>query len=190
MGHQYFRQLVFWQAVHPPDIDRNAFDALQQLRPCLLIIGADGQLHRRLVRNNVVLEAAVEGADCDHAGLERRDFTADDRLQGDDDFRAHQDRILAAMGRSAMRANAVDNDVDAVGRAAFNAFADRQLSGRRVRRNVKGHGIIRLGKTRIEAVIHHQLRTANAFLGRLCNQHERAGPLVFSRCHLVGGADQ
>ena len=124
MRHQNFRQFVVRKAVHPADIGRDTLDPFEQFCPRFLVIRADGQLHHRLVGNDIMLEAAVKGTNGYHGWLERCDFPADNRLQRHDDFRAHHDRILAAMRRCAMRANSVDNDINAVGRAASNAFVD------------------------------------------------------------------
>jgi hypothetical protein len=74
----------------------------------------------------------VESADGDHAGPQRLALAADDALDGLDDLRADIDRVLAGMRGGAMRADAVDGDVDAVGRAVLDALGRAHLAGREI----------------------------------------------------------
>ena len=60
----------------------------------------------------------------------------------------------------------------------------------RRRPDVEAERVVGLGKARVEPVGEHVARAADAFLGRLADQHERAGPRRLARGELPRGADE
>src|SRR5439155_14204692 len=58
--------------------------------------GSNGELQMGLIGNDVVFGAGVEKADSDNSGNLRVHFTADDSLQGHNDFRSDEDRIFGS----------------------------------------------------------------------------------------------
>ncbi len=82
------------------------------------------------VRDDVVLRAGVERADRDHTGIERADLARHDRLQGDDDARADDDRIDRRLRISAVSPLSEDLDVDRIGAGQRRARGVADLPGR------------------------------------------------------------
>ena len=82
------------------------------------------------------LSPAIERADSDDAGLKRRNLAADQSLQRHALARAaHDDRVLAVMRGSAVRADSVDDDVDAVRRRISWPWRSDRLAGRACRQS-------------------------------------------------------
>uniref|UniRef100_A0A0N4ZAF6 NAD-specific glutamate dehydrogenase n=1 Tax=Parastrongyloides trichosuri TaxID=131310 RepID=A0A0N4ZAF6_PARTI len=184
------RQLVLGHAEGQGRVAADAVDAVQQLRPHLGAVGADRQLHVHPVGDDVVLDAAVDGADGDHGPLKRIGLAAAQGLQRHHDLRRHQNGIHAQMRRGAVGADAVDGDVHAVRTGRGDAQGRLDLAGRRVGRDVEGQGVVRLGEAGIEAVVDHGPGAEDALLGWLGDQNQGAGPVALARRHLTRRADQ
>src|SRR5690606_34678951 len=110
--------------------------------PHLVVVRTYGQLQVDAVADDVVLHAAVDGADGDHRPLQRADLAADDALQGDDDVAGHQHRVDAQMRIGAVRADAVHGDVDAVGAGGDHGQGDLDAAGLDAGRDVEGQGVV------------------------------------------------
>uniref|UniRef100_A0A0N4ZAR3 NAD-specific glutamate dehydrogenase n=1 Tax=Parastrongyloides trichosuri TaxID=131310 RepID=A0A0N4ZAR3_PARTI len=184
------RQLVFGHAQGAGGVRRDAVDAVQQLGANLGAVRADGQLHVDAVGDDVVFDAALDGADRDHGALQRAGLAAAQGLQRDHDVRGHQDRIDPQVRRGAVGGDAVDGDVHAVRTGGGDAKRHADPARRRVGRDVEGQGVVRLGEARIEAVLHHGAGAEDAFLGRLGDQDQGARPVGLARLHLARRADQ
>ena len=104
-------------------------DGRQQALPHGLRERADRELQLHLVGDDVVLRAAVDRADRDHRGVERRVLARDDRLQRQHHARGDHHGIDRGLGPRAVAAAAEDRDVDAVG-----VGQDRTRRGSRPRR--------------------------------------------------------
>ena len=62
VGDDHLRPFVLGHAVHPADIGGDALDAGDQLVAHRAVVGTDGELQMRLVRDDVVLEAGLTAA--------------------------------------------------------------------------------------------------------------------------------
>ena len=54
---------------------------------------------------------------------------------------------------------------------------------------VQGEGVVRLREPLVQPVVEHHPRPGDDLLGRLGDEHHRAGPLVLHRRQHAGGAD-
>jgi hypothetical protein len=142
------------------------------------------------IADDVVLGAAVNRADRHDAGFERIDRAAHERLQRHYDLRRDQHGVDSAMRIRAVRADAVDDDVDAIRARHRDRLRHHDRAGRGRRPNVEAEREVRLREARVEAVCKHVPRAADALFGRLADQHDRAGPRVLARGELLRGADE
>jgi hypothetical protein len=107
----------------------DALDALQQFFARGVRKRADSQLHVHFVGNDIVLEAAIERANCHNACVIGRDFARDQRLQRRDDAGGRYNGVLRVLRIGAMPADAGHLDVDAVDIRHDIAGTDAKLSG-------------------------------------------------------------
>ena len=100
------------------------------------------------------------------------------------------DRVLGAVRRGAVAADAGDDDVDLVGAGVAAAGLDRGGAGRVQRRDVRGDEDVGRRRLVVQAALDHRPGPFDQLLGGLGDQDERAGPVAFQLCHDLGDADQ
>jgi hypothetical protein len=108
----------------------------------------------------------VDLGDREHRGLQRIDVAADDGLQRLRQRGCDNDGILGAFRHRAMRAIAVDHDVEEVGAGHRGAGQDGDLAMVEVRRVVQPIDLV-AGEFFEQAILEHGARAAKAFFGRL-----------------------
>ncbi len=100
------------------------------------------------------------------AGFERIDVAADDGLQRLAERHRDHDGVLGALRHRAMRAIAVDGDVEEVGAGHRRARQDRDLAVVEVGRVVQAVELV-AGELLEQALLDHGAGAAEAFFGRL-----------------------
>ena len=100
-----------------------------------------------------MLGSGMKCANRNHPGFQRAFFAADDGLQADHNFRCNVNRVAAQMRRGAMRANAVNLYVDAIGRGVLDRLRSRNLARRQFGGDMEGEGIVRLWKAGLETIL-------------------------------------
>src|SRR5436305_11021321 len=108
----------------------DALDGGEDVLPDLLLVGADGDLQLHLVRDDVVLVAAVNRAHRDDRRVLRVLLAGADRLQRQDRAGGDHYWVDGRLRRGAVAALAVDRQVDRVGAREGVARGDAELSGR------------------------------------------------------------
>src|SRR5947209_19630937 len=98
-----------------------------------------------VVRNDVVLGAAVDGADGYDRGIEGRIFAADNRLNCEDEFGGEHDGIFADFGARAVGAAAANGDINGGGTGERVAGRGGDFAGFEFRAVVEGESIVGLG---------------------------------------------
>ena len=137
---------------------------------------AHRQLHRDGFGNDVERLAGLHAADRDHGRMLRVDLACDDRLQRDHDAARGRHRIAREMRHRAV-ADPAQRDRHAIGRRHRGAGAEGHVAGRAARHVVDCED--RVAREAVEqAVVHHCLRAAEVFFGRLEDQVQRAGELA------------
>ena len=126
--------------------------------------------------------------DRDHRGIERGDAARHDGLQGRDDLRGDDHRIDAALRPRAVRPLAGDVDVEQAAARHLRARADRELADIELRAIVHAENLL-AREFLEEAVLHHRLGAATAFLGRLEDEVHRAVEVARGG-EILGGAQQ
>ncbi len=130
------------------------------------------------IRDDVVFRTCVECSNGDHPRLQRFALAADDPLHRNRDLRSDIDRVLPSVGRGAVGADPMHDDINAVRRAVLDAFARAHLARCKGRRHVKGQGIIRLWEARVKPVLKHRLGAADPLFGGLYDEEHGALPSV------------
>ena len=165
------------------------FDRGEHLLANFGLVAADCNPEFSLIGDDVVLGAGLNVTDRDHGHLSGLHFAGDDGLQCDDGAGGDYDRIDRGVGHGAVPALAIDRDAQGIGIGKTVARANPDLPCRKLVAHVQGHGDVRLGETRHEAVVDHPLGAADGFLGGLTNQNESSVPGVFAVGHDRGGTE-
>jgi hypothetical protein len=121
-------------------------------------------------------------------GVHRAYGAAGDALQGGDDVRRRQHRVDGEVRHRAVPAAPAHRDADFVGRGHDRAGAHRELARRQARPVVQPVDLVHREALE-EALLHHDIRAAAAFLGRLENDVRRA-VIVAGLGEIAGGAEQ
>src|SRR5258708_37356954 len=106
---------IFGDAAGEGNAFGDAIEGSEDVLAHFFFVGADSELKMNVIGNDVVLGAAVDGADGYDGGIEGRIFAADDRLGGHDEFGGEDDGIFADLGARAVSAAAADGDIDGSG---------------------------------------------------------------------------
>ena len=155
----------------------NSTNSIEQQLARGIAIAAHGQLELGLIRDDVVLGPGVEAADCDHCGIERTAFPADQRLQPHHDRARQHDWVFGRMRISPVPAQPAHRDIDAVDVGESKARAHPDHAARQIAGIVECQRIIGLGELGEQAIVKHRLGAEVHFLCRLADHDQRAGPL-------------
>ena len=147
------------------------------------IVGSDGTAHAGRLRHDVVAHTTAESGHRHHG---RRfgdvDLTGDDRLQGGDDMRAHDDRINPGPRSRAMRLPARHHNIETLG--AGKCSLGSVVGGTRypALRDMQTKDGIHV-RTFQDAFAHHEPGAAlfafrRTFFGGLEDEFDRAGKLL------------
>src|SRR5690606_40987222 len=129
----------------------------------VLVEGTDGADQLHLVGNDVVADAAPDGAEADHHRLPAQvHLPADDVLRRTDNVGRRHDGIDATPGARAVRLPAPDHDAEAVGGGHEGAGTVADLAHAQGREHVQAHD--RIGAETVEEAFgpHHARPTVLA----------------------------
>ena len=141
----------------------------------------------RRLRDDIVSETGIEGADRDHDIVERVDVARDDRLDVGNDLRGDQHGIDRQVRLGGMAALAFDLDADAVGSGEQRAGAEREGADGHARRVV--HAVDFLDAEPVHhAIIDHFPATAAALFGWL--EDDRDGAVEITGLGEIFGGPQ
>ena len=149
---------------------------------------ADGAAQLCGLRDHVAGIAGMEFADRDHGQLQRIDGARDDRLQGADHLRADQHGVDAFVRPRRVAAEALDLDVDRIGRRHDRAGTDGELADGNAGAVVHAVDLLD-AETVHQAVLDHRRRTRAALFRRL-EDHDRGAGEVAGLGEIARGAEQ
>ena len=168
----------------------------EDVGPHRLVEGADGADEAGPVRDDVVADAGIELADGDDRGLvgdvER---ARHDRLEGQDDLAAHDDRVDPDPGLRAVRLSALDHDLEPVGRGQERALAVAEDAALQLREDVQAEDDAGLRVVE-DPLLQHQLGPGrllgdrHALLGRLEDEKDLPRKLLPHRHERLRGVEQ
>jgi hypothetical protein len=116
-------------------------------------------------------------------------LAADERLQRHDDPAGEHDRVLGGLRISAVPANALHQQVDAVDVGERVARRDADGARRKAGAVVEGEGNVGLWEAAVESVVDHRLGALAGLLAGLEHDHQRAAPAIPGGDQPARGAD-
>ena len=139
--------------------------------------GADGAAQFGPCGDDIADGAGMEAAHGDHGGGGGVDVAGDDRLPGQHDLAGDHDGVDGFVGHGAVAADAVDDQIDAVGAGHQGAWLDDECVEGQAAPEVDAEGGLWGGGGQ-DAICDHGLGAAQSFFGGLEDQFDAAGELV------------
>ena len=130
----------------------HAHNALQDVLAHTVLGSADGQLQLDLVGNDVVLGAAVDGADGDDGRVGGVGLTADQRLQVEDNAGRQHDGVDGGVRGGAVATLAAHRDVHRIDVGQGQSLRVGNVAIRLVADAVQGQAVVRPGKAREQTI--------------------------------------
>ena len=144
--------------------------------------------NRHRLGDDVVGLAGLHAGDAHHRRLERVGASADHGLQGLDEGRSGSDRIQPLMWHRGVRAMAMQDDVELVGRGHDRAAVHGKTARREARPVVQRVDLL-AGEFGEQTFVHHLPRAAIALFSGLEDERHRAGK-VWRVSQRLGGGHQ